>query len=145
MVDVDLIKRKLILIENKKRDLNRFPVKGLDGFKHDIMMQKAVEKLLEEMVQICIDVGKHIVADEKMTMPDDNTAVFDILAQNRVITDHTSSLMKKMVGFRNILVHMYERVDVETVYINYRKRLSDFDVFTAEVLEYLESGVRRKA
>lgn len=143
MVDADLIKRKILLLEGKKRDLAAFPARNLLAFKKDVMLQKAVEKVLEEMVQICLDIGKHIVADEGMSLPDSNAGIFDVLKANGVISATTVSVMKKMIGFRNVLVHMYEKIDVESVYVNYTKRLSDFNVFSAEVAKYL--GRRRKS
>lgn len=138
MVDVDLIKRKMILLENYKRELGKFPCVDFASFKKNVMMQKAVEKVLEEMIQICIDIGKHIISDEKLTMPSDNRGVFDVLYENKVLSDTVVELMKKMVGFRNVLVHMYEKINIETVYVIYRKRLFDFDRFTDEVRAYLK-------
>lgn len=137
MVDIDLMKRKLVLLEGTKRDLARFPARDLAAFKQDVMLQKAVERMLEEMVQICLDVGKHIVADEGMSLPDSNAGVFDVLLDNGVVSAGTASLMRNMIGFRNVLVHMYEKIDVESVYVNYTKRLTDFDAFSSEIASYL--------
>lgn len=138
MVNIILVERKLVLLENLKRELAKLPKKDLALFRKDMMLQKAVEKFLEEMVQICIDIAKHIIADNKMKLPDDNKGLFDVLCENGVILNDTAKLMKKMVGFRNILVHMYEKIDIESVYINYRKNLGDFDKYAGEISKYIE-------
>ena len=44
-----------------------------------------------------------------------------------------------MIGFRNILVHGYEKVDVATVYISYAKKLKDFDFFLKDITKYIET------
>ena len=78
-----------------------------------------------------------IIADERMHMPDDSRGIFEVLQDNKVITEKTAERMKLMVGFRNILVHMYEQIDVDIVYANYQKNLGDFDVFAKEIGAYI--------
>ena len=126
MVDRDLTRKKLLLLESKREELKGFPKKNFENFKKDLLLQKAVEKMLEELIQTCIDIGKHIVSDEHLGIPDSNRGLMDILKEQKVITTSTQALMKKMIGFRNILVHGYEKVDVATVYISYAKKLKDF-------------------
>ncbi|MBI4125840.1 MAG: hypothetical protein HY466_07925 [Deltaproteobacteria bacterium] len=38
------------------------------------------------------------------------------------------------------MVHLYEQTDVETVYGIYKKHLSDFDLFSKEILNYLKQA-----
>jgi uncharacterized protein YutE (UPF0331/DUF86 family) len=138
MVDTNLIQRKIILLENYKRGINSFSIKNFNDFQKKFAVQKAVEKILEEMIQVCIDIAKHLIADEKMLIPDENTGLFKVLYENKIISLKTSEIMKKMVGFRNILVHMYEKIDIETVYDVYKKRLGDFDLFAKEIEKYID-------
>lgn len=137
MVDIGLVRRKLVLLENYKRELAKLPDKSLVEFRKDFALQKAVEKILEEMIQVCIDIAKHIIADEKLQIPDDNKGTFDVLRNNDIISQKVCDTFKKMAGFRNILVHLYEKIDIETVYINYRRRLGDFTAFAKEIEKYL--------
>ncbi len=139
MVDRDLIRKKLLLLESKREELKGFPKKNFENFKKDLLLQKAVEKMLEELIQISIDIGKHIVSDEHLGVPDSNRGLMDILKEQKVITPSTQTVMKKMIGFRNILVHGYEKVDVATVYISYAKKLKDFDFFLKDITKYIET------
>lgn len=139
MVEAGLVRRKLILLENYKTELSKLPKKNLSEFKKDLIIQKAVEKILEEMIQICIDIAKHIVVDDKLTIPDDNKGLFKVLSENGIIFPKTAGILQKMVSFRNVLVHMYEKIDVEIVYVNYRRRLGDFSLFAREIERYISS------
>lgn len=105
-------------------------------------MQKAVEKMLQEMVEICIDIAKHIISDEGFRLPEDAKDAFTVLAEKNVIKDATAQMMQKMVGFRNLVVHLYEKTDVEIVYGIYRNRLKDFDIFSREILKHLKSAIK---
>ncbi len=46
-------------------------------------------------------------------------------------------MLRRMRGFRNILVHEYTQVDDQIVYQMASERLGDFEVFIREVLEHL--------
>ena len=46
--------------------------------------------------------------------------------------------LKKMKGFRNLLVHEYGRIDDEIVYDMVRNRLSDFTDFKKEIIKVLD-------
>lgn len=42
-----------------------------------------------------------------------------------------------MVGFRNLIIHLYEKIDLEIVYGIYKKKLGDFGLFAKEILTFL--------
>lgn len=121
-------------------EIEGYPIPSLRAFQENQMAQKAVEKMLQEMVEICLDIGKHIIADRNFRIPEDGKDIFAVLAEQSVLTEETAEIMKKMVGFRNIVVHLYEKTDVEIVYGLYKKRLTDFDLFSKEILSYLKQA-----
>ncbi|MBI4125288.1 MAG: DUF86 domain-containing protein [Deltaproteobacteria bacterium] len=138
MVDQTLIERKFTLLRQKRMVIEGYSIPSLRAFRENQMAQKAVEKMLQEMIEICMDVGKHIIADENFRIPEDGKAIFTVLGEQSVLTKETAEMMQKMVGFRNIVVHLYETTDVETVYTIYTKHLSDFDLFSKKILGYLK-------
>ncbi|MBI2975091.1 MAG: hypothetical protein HYY43_05835 [Deltaproteobacteria bacterium] len=46
-------------------------------------------------------------------------------------------LIKKLL----IVVHMYEKVDLEEVYGIYKRNLKDFDVFAAEIEKFIRRSI----
>lgn len=144
MVDLSLIQRKLSLLNEKKREIQGYDIASLLSFRSKGYMQKAVEKMLQEMIEICIDVAKHIIADEGFRVPEDAKDAFFVLQENKVLKATTVELMRKMVGFRNLVVHLYEKTDIEVVYGIYKKRLKDFDLFSKEIFKFLEKNKLRR-
>ena len=138
MVDRSLIKRKLILLDAAKKALERYPISSLKEFKKSHLLQKGVEKTLQEMIEICMDIGKHIIADEGFGFPEDGKAIFRILAEHDVVSTSTADLLIHMVGFRNLIVHLYETIDVDVVYTIWKKKLGDFDRFVADIQTFLK-------
>lgn len=137
MVDKGLINRKIVLLTQLKKELKGYDIKTLAAFKGAPKDQKAVEKLLQELIEICMDIGKHIIADEGFRFPENAKEIFTILNENRVISKKSMAIMHKMVGFRNILVHLYEKIDLEIVYEVYKKHMGDFDSFVSEINSFV--------
>ncbi len=137
MVDKPLVQRKITLLQEKKKEIENYEIRDLKDFKSKGYMQKAVEKMLQEMIEVCLDIGKHIIADENFRLPEDAKDTFAVLEEKSILSERTAGLMKKMVGFRNIIVHLYEKTDVEIVYGIRQKHLSDFNLFSKEILDYL--------
>ena len=133
MVDRGLINRKIVLLAQAKKELASYGIKSLEEFRKSHRDQKAVQKTLQEMVEICMDIGKHIIADEGFRFPEDSKDIFAVLNENGVLSKKTTSIMSDMVGFRNIVVHLYEKIDLEIVFGILKKHLKDFDVFSSEI------------
>ena len=55
-----------------------------------------------------------------------------------VITVELAERLRKAVGFRNISVHEYEKVDWEIVFSICTKHMSDFRAYAARVLAFFE-------
>lgn len=90
---------------------------------------------LTRAVQLCVDIGAHLIAGQDKPAPDTMGQTFDVLAGMGVISAELSARMKKAVGFRNIAVHNYEAIDWEITYAIATRHLDDFAAFAAAVVE----------
>lgn len=61
-----------------------------------------------------------------------------ILGKHKVIPIDFAERFAKAVGLRNILVHMYEEVDIEKLHSYLQNNLGDFDEFAKYIARYLE-------
>lgn len=66
-------------------------------------------------VEACIDICQHISARLFAQVPDTYAQCFDVLKENNVITSELAARMSTLAKFRNILVHLYWKVDDERV------------------------------
>ncbi len=90
------------------------------------------------MIEICIDISNHIISDNKYRIPQNNAESFEILFENNIISKKLKDTMKKMVGFRNIIVHEYFEIDPEIVVHILNSKLDDFKKFEKAVLKFLK-------
>lgn len=70
------------------------------------------------MIEICLDIGKHIIADEKFCIPEDSKDIFPILNEEGILSDPLLPIMTNRAGFRNLIVHLYEKIDLEIVTVS---------------------------
>lgn len=61
----------------------------------------------------------------------------ELLAQNKVFDRSFANELKKMVRFRNRIVHIYWEVDLKAVYKILQERIGDFEQFEKAVLDFV--------
>ncbi|MEZ4754902.1 MAG: DUF86 domain-containing protein [Bdellovibrionota bacterium] len=89
---------------------------------------------LQRAAQASIDVAAHIIKDHNLELPSTLREYFITLASNKFISEGTAKNFAKMVGFRNIAVHNYEKIDVKILASIYKNNLKDFQQFQKEIL-----------
>lgn len=137
MVDIELVRSK---IARMKHSLNRLKGKyslTWTQFRDDIDVQDIVSHNLQLAIQICINISSHIIADEDWEVPTSFGNTFRILSNHKVISPEMADIMASMAGFRNVLIHEYEDVDLKKVYEILTNRLSDFEDFSRQIIKYL--------
>lgn len=61
------------------------------------------------------------------------------LREHRIITDDLAARFEGIVGFRNILVHEYIRIDRDIVYQSLHSHTSDLGQFAEQIVALLKS------
>lgn len=136
MVNRDVIIAK---IDNIQRSLDRLKEKqGLtvESFSNDRDIQDIALLNLQVAIQGCIDIASHIISDNNWGVPGSLGGLFDILYEKKIITCKTKEIMRSMVGFRNLIVHEYIRLDMTRVYAVFSSQLDDFAEFLKEISLY---------
>lgn len=138
MVDRVLLERILSDIRSNTEELKNASDITWTVYQTDTRSRRFVERTLHILVEACIDAAHHIISDEKLREPSGYRDAFTVLAENGILLSDDLATFHNMAGFRNLLVHYYERVDDETVYGVFRRNLSDFDRFTERITDYLK-------
>ena len=97
------------------------------------MRQDAVVKNLERAAQLAIDVATHIIRIKKLNLPKESKDVFSSLRSNLILSKAIEQKMKNMVGFRNIAIHEYKKLDMNVVISIVENHLVDFENYMTEI------------
>lgn len=129
MVDRELILRRLVNLEAYLEQLTPYRDLELDAYRQDWKTQRIVERTLHLAIEICMDVADHIVADRRLRVPETGAESFEILADADLLPKDLGRALALMVGFRNILVHDYTKLDPRIVIRVLRTDLEDLERF----------------
>lgn len=99
----------------------------------DYDLQDIVSINLERAIQNAVDIATFVVSDKQLPAPLTMAEGFDQLRKLKILTKGTSERMKKAVGYRNLMVHEYGRIDWAVVYSICIRRLGDFRKFIEEI------------
>ena len=135
MVNRSIIFRKVSSIEEHLRRVKELPSISLDEFRKDTSAQDILLFNLTQAIQNCIDIAAHIVSDEGWGVPGTQSDMFEILAEKSVISEELAERLIAMVGFRNRVIHEYEKLNLDIVYNVWQERLRDVEEFAFAVVE----------
>ena len=99
--------------------------------------RRACERLLQISIECVIDICGLIVTGLRLGLPAEEDDLFERLEQAAILSSSRKETLKRMKGFRNILIHEYGHVDDRTVYEFLRMKMDDFESFKREILEAL--------
>jgi len=87
----------------------------------ELIEDKTVYYAIQHMMQICIeiilDVGGHILAEEFKISSSDYKSIIKNLGDKGIIEKDFAEAQEKMASFRNVLVHDYDKIDdLQTIF-----------------------------
>jgi len=131
MTDPELVAKKLALIETcvqQLRSLGR-----PEAIRADIREERFVEHTLQIAIQAALDVASHFVSDERLGEPETNRELFDLLVRAGRLPPTLAPMLRNMAGFRNVVVHGYQEVDLGVVEDVVRNHLDDLLAFVSAI------------
>jgi len=133
-MDNDTVSAKL---ESLSRCISRIEEKrpaSVDALKSDIDAQDIIVLNLERAIQVCVDIGSHILTDHPGASPSSMAGVFREISAKGIIEKPLAERLSRAVGFRNIAVHEYEEISWDIVFSIITGQLNDFRNFAGAVM-----------
>ena len=137
-MDKLVIERKL---DSLYRCLNRVSEKcpaNVADLLADLDLQDVIVLNLSRAVQMCVDLGAHMLSSLDQPPPNTMGETFDRMADAKVLDRQLADRMKKSVGFRNIAVYNYDDLDWAIVHAIASRHVADFRAFAAVIVRSLD-------
>jgi len=138
VVDKTLLLRKLAELEEYFGQIGEYSDISVDKYSKNWKTQRIVERTLQMMIEICVDIASHIVSDEGFRVPKSYADTFKVLYENKIIKKDLFDRMERMAKFRNILVHQYDRIDAKIVVSILNTYLDDFLLYKDAIIRLLK-------
>lgn len=138
MVDKALILRKFAELEEYLEQIKEYSDITLEEYSEDWKIQRIIERTLQMMIEICVDVASHIISDMGYRVPKSYADTFRVLHEENILEKELFETMENMAKFRNIVVHHYDKVDTAIVVNILKRYLGDFLNYRNAIIDILK-------
>jgi uncharacterized protein YutE (UPF0331/DUF86 family) len=133
MVD-DVVLNKLASIERCVARVHEEYDASPATFALNFSRQDAAILNIQRACEAALDVGQHLIRRDKLGVVQSSRDVFETLKVAGYIDEPIAIAMKKMIGFRNIAVHDYQRLQTEITIAVITSHLHEFDIFAKQII-----------
>ncbi|MDH4153767.1 MAG: DUF86 domain-containing protein [Nitrospira sp.] len=97
--------------------------------------QDAIILNLQRACETAIDLAMYVVSRRKLGVPQDSREAFSLLQSGKILPADLAQRMQRMVGFRNVAIHEYTRLNLEVIHSIITKQLDDFRTFSSTIVK----------
>lgn len=135
------------IVLNKKESIERcigqirryYSMAAELSFADDFLRQDAVAINVQRACEQAIDLANYTIKVQKLGLPKESRDSFRLLAEQKIIPGDLADRLCKMIGFRNILVHEYQDLDIEVMVEVIENNIGDLLNFSSCILQYFAS------
>jgi uncharacterized protein YutE (UPF0331/DUF86 family) len=133
-----VLAQKLALLDSYCRRLQQLAPASLEALRGNWERQKALERILQVMIEIVIDVADRIIS--LRGLPPASTSAASLTALQEIGAIEDAGRYQPMVRFRIFIVRRYEDVDLEILFAVATRHLPDFTRYEQEIRRFLQIG-----
>jgi len=91
-------------------------------------------------IEAIIDICNRIISKRELGFPQDYSDVIKLMSQEGVLEGDLVGRLVEMVKFRNMLVHLYWKIENDRLYQYLKENLGDFEAFKEAIRKYLKKS-----
>lgn len=99
--------RRISFIEVELADLEESSALDYGTYQQDRVKRRNIERIAENITNAVIDIGKIVLAGEKVDIPQTYREVFTRLNELGILSENLAKKMGELSRTRNILAHQY--------------------------------------
>ncbi len=100
--------------------------------------QDAIILNLQRACEAAIDAAMHLVRIKRLGLPQESREAFRLQEDAGLLSSEVSKHMQAMVGFHNIAVHDYQKLNLDIVKAILRERLDDFRQYAKVMAKFAQ-------
>ena len=135
----DILNRLFSEMDEALQKLNGFSKFSKEEFLAQEGMIDAAKYDFIVAIEAMIDICNRIISVDKLGYPRDYSDMIRLMGEKGQFQENLVKQLIEMVKFRNLLVHLYWKVENEKLYDYLRNNLGDFEEFKSAIRHYLKS------
>ncbi len=141
-INLDRVRDLAGHLRNALRQLREIGQTSRETFLGDPRTVNAAKYLLIVAAEAALDICNHLAARRGGRSPEDYADCISIMAEIGVVDVALKDRLIRMAKFRNLLVHLYWKVEDGEVHRVIREDLDDFDQYLISVGRYLNTELQ---
>ncbi len=133
------VARKLKIMQGYVDFLRKYPADE-DELLEDDLLKSAIERNLQLAIESALDIGEVIISSENLEKPEDYLNIIITLGKEGIIPEEFAQRFSEAAKLRNILVHMYTKVDPAVISQILKYNLDDFDEYGWHIARFLDKA-----
>ena len=102
------------------------------------LIKDGIYKRYEYSVELVLDIVAMINSHYKFGIPNNTMEIINNLKDNSVLSSKVCDIIQGMKAFRNVLVHVYDKLDDFLAFHNICVSLDDFSIIETEIMTFLK-------
>ena len=128
------LEQNLIYLKKISYDINE------ENIKSDMIRYWGIERGIQISIECIIDISNIIISVSGREKPDTYREIMLMMSSLGVVSKGFSKRLGNMVGFRNILVHDYTKIDPDIILEIFKNDMNDFVKYTVEVTKWMKDN-----
>lgn len=140
MVDKDMIQTKLESLMRCVRRVESKRPASIEILEKDLDLQDIIVVNIERAVQISVDLALHWLSASGLPVSETMSQAFISVANEGLLPKDLAGRLSRSVGFRNIAIHAYEKINWAIVFSIATEHMNDFREFSGYFSANLDEG-----
>ncbi|MFA6808488.1 MAG: DUF86 domain-containing protein [Eubacteriales bacterium] len=137
MPDIEVAVDKLLKMEQYVNQLDSIKPASMDEYKKDLKTKYAVERIIQMIVDLAVDVNNVLLSYCKKPPAADYFNSFIELSESGVLEKTFALKIAPSTGLRNRLVHEYEKINDEIVYNSFQEVIVMYNQYIKEINRFI--------
>lgn len=134
------LQTKIAVLRSNLAGLDRIPQASLTEFESDFRNLPAALHLLQVAIQTLMDLAGYACARRGLGAPGSSQEILEKLEGAGLVPPGTHQRFTGMFAFRNRVVHLYDRIDVQRVFDILTRERRDLEELLSLVLRVLKDA-----
>jgi uncharacterized protein YutE (UPF0331/DUF86 family) len=119
------------------------PIENKNEFLQNRHNVAAAESYLRRALEALLDLGRHILAKGFAYPATEYREIAKGLFEKKVLAENEASLLGKIAGYRNRMVHFYNEITSEELYEICHANLDEIKLLRDKMLEWLKENSKK--
>jgi uncharacterized protein YutE (UPF0331/DUF86 family) len=137
VVDRQRLSARLSALEGYLAELRSFRERSREEFVSEPAVHHLAERFLHLACECVLDIAHHLVSEAGYRQPANYRDVMEVLREEGILDADLAERLKRWMGLRNVLVHLYLEIDHGRIYDAIREDLGDLERFAALAARWL--------